>query len=160
MKSSNLGTDWRDQWERVVRWHQRATSVRTAPPPDGPAKIRALDELFAYFMNCYHMRDWAIQSHPRSAEVDNFIAGSDAMRLCRDICTGLKHYRGEPRRALADADWSTATKQSVVVTVSFEPPSVATGEKTRWVFITDSGDRDMFKLADECLEAWRIFLNP
>ncbi len=161
MASSHLGTDWRDQWDRVVRLHRRATAVRAALPPDGPEKTEALDNIFSFFTNCYHMRDWAINGgHPRAAEVDTFIPGSAAMRLCRDICIGLKHYRADPSRALESAEWSTATKSTAIVTIGGKTSRQVGGQRTGWVFVTETGDRDMFIVADQCLEAWRDFLRP
>jgi hypothetical protein len=161
MASSHLGTDWRDQWDRIVRLHKKATAVRDALPPDGPEKTQALDDIFSFFTNCYHMRYWAINGgHPRAAEVDNFISGSAALRLCRDICTGLKHYRAQASRALESAEWSTATRSPAVVTMASGKSRLVGGHRTGWVFVTETGDRDMFTLADECLEAWRSFLSP
>ena len=161
MKPSHLGTDWRDQWERVKRWHRRLERIRAAPPLKGaPEEPQALDEVFAFFMNCYHLADWLANDHDNPhPEVWPFVEGSEPLRLCRDVCNGLKHYRLDPaKRTTHNPNWTTtAISEPVVITgqgsrlVGPRPP--------RWVFLTDQGERDMFAVADECMEAWTGFIE-
>jgi len=118
--------------------------------PVGTTKDEALDDVFAFFMNCYHLRDWVIASGFKSgAEVDRYIRGNNDLALCRDICTGLKHYRAKSKRALFDSTWSTAT---VTMTAFPERREPIPGEY--WVITTERGDVDMFDLADRCVAAW------
>ena len=118
------------------------------------SKEEALDDLFAFFMNCYHLRDWVIGSGFKSeADVDAYIRGNNDLALCRDICTGLKHFRAEPKRALFDSSWSTATISVAVFPERREP---IPGE--HWAITTDRGNVDMFDLADHCVGAWDSFL--
>lgn len=82
--------------------------------------------------------------------VDDYIQRSEALSTCRDICNGLKHYRLDPSRAPKNltigGGWSTTTS---TLTDS--------GEPARWWFTdTPCGDWDMFALADECLDGWRV----
>jgi hypothetical protein len=55
---SHFGGDAVDQWERVQRWHERLVPIRAALPEDEPAKAYALDDPWAFFMNCFHLSDW------------------------------------------------------------------------------------------------------
>ena len=65
--------------------------------PVGTSKEEALDEVFAFFMSCYHLRDWVIGSGLKTeADVDGYIRSNNDLALCRDMCTGLKHDRAEP----------------------------------------------------------------
>jgi hypothetical protein len=97
MVASHVGTDWQDQWTRVQRWHNR---VRAIGAGGGGDQEWALDLVFAFFMNCYHLRDWLIDSkHSTKEVVDAHIAGSEALVWCRDICNGMKHYRLDPVEA-------------------------------------------------------------
>jgi hypothetical protein len=94
---SHLGTTGRDQWERVLRWHGRLARIRAALPSRGIAKQLALDDVFAFFMNCYHLADWISRDGEKTKlEVDAFMKRSKPMQLCRDVCNGLKHYRLDP----------------------------------------------------------------
>lgn len=163
MSLSHLGTDWHDQWERVRRWQSRIRAIGSALPAQEPEKTLALDDVFAFFMNCYHLRDWVMRSGARTPnEVKAFIDGSAPMLVCQDICNGFKHYRLDPaRRTTSDADWTTATRPAdpVVVAGGLSSRKVGGQRGQRWVFETDGGDRDMFELADDCVEAWRKFLG-
>lgn len=73
VSTSHLGTGWQDQRARVGRWHKRLTAISFGIPTD-VSKAEALDDVYAFFMNCYHLRDWIIKSGFRQqAEVDAFI---------------------------------------------------------------------------------------
>lgn len=153
---SHFGTSWQDQRNRVGRWHKRLSAIGRGIPTD-TSQAEALDEVYAFFMNCYHLRDWIIASgfRPRD-EVDAFMSGDPDLALCADICNGLKHFRVDPKRAWSSSTWSTAS----VVTFSF-PPGTAEAEPIpgqQWVFTTDGTEIDMFDLADRCVAAWDRFL--
>ena len=99
VNTSHRGTGWQDQRARVGRWHKRLTAISFGIPTD-VSKAEALDDVYAFFMNCCHLRDWNIKSGFRQqAEVDAFVGSNLALSLCRDICNGLKHFRIEPARA-------------------------------------------------------------
>lgn len=154
MAASHFGTSWQDQRNRVGRWHKRLGAIGRGIPV-GISKGEAIDDVFAFFMNCYHLRDWVIGSGFRSkADVDRYIRENLDLALCRDICTGLKHFRAESARAYVDSSWSTATiTVSSTVLARREP---LPGEY--WVITTDHGNVDMFDLADRCVAAWDSFL--
>jgi hypothetical protein len=164
MTTSHFNTSWQDQHERVGRWHKRLTAIRRGIRPD-MSQAEALDDVYAFFMNCYHLRDWIINSGFRKKEdVDAFIAATPELQLCADICNGLKHFRLDPKRALSAPTWSTASE----VTFSFPPgvssfiPGVADQPASisgpRWAFTTDGAAIGMFELADKCVGAWDRFL--
>jgi len=118
-------------------------------------KDEALDDVFAFFMNCYHLRDWLINSGFKpEAEVDAYLRADPNLALCRDVCTGLKHFHADPKRALVDSSWSTATI-SVASNLPMRREPIP-GE--HWVITTDKGEVDMFDLADRCVAAWDRFL--
>lgn len=152
---SHLGDDWRGQWARVERWQARLQPARNSLPDEGSsAQLAILDDVYAFFMNCYHLKDWFIQSGARTkGEVEKHVNDSEALSLCGDICNGLKHYRLDPARApetrTYSGKWSTT---SSTMTDS--------GSPARWYFTdTPRGNWDMFELADECVESWRRFIG-
>jgi hypothetical protein len=59
---SHRGTDGLDQWERVKRWHLKLGQIRAALPDSEPAKSFALDIVWTFFENCYHLREWVIRA--------------------------------------------------------------------------------------------------
>jgi hypothetical protein len=161
---SHLGTDVLDQWERVNRWHSKLAQIPAALPDREPAKSFALDVVWAFFENCFHLRHWVIKEatdeKKRRLEVDAFIDGSAAMQLCRDVANGVKHYRLDPaKRTTHDANWSTATRSEPVV-ITGQGSRLVGGHGPRWVFTgIGHNEPNMFDVADECLAAWRSFLK-
>src|SRR5262249_11565420 len=78
---------WRSQHDRLKRWSRRLHEFGD----DGSFQER-LDFFLAFFLNCYALRDWFINSNSISQiELDNLIQSNEAMRLCRDICNRSKH---------------------------------------------------------------------
>ncbi len=136
----------------MQRWHQRIAPTLAAPPrPRSPAEGDAADDVFAFFMNCYHLKDWLkndqADPHP---EAEKFVNDTEVLRVCRDLCNGLKH-------AVLDEHRRTTSYPMMTTTASV---MYDTGEPTvRWLIVLDDGDeRDMSTVADECIEAWRGFI--
>jgi len=148
-KKSHTGETWRDQWDRMLRWHQRLSSIRGALPSADTAKARALDDVFAFFMNCYHLRDWVQNDRRKTkAELKAFFSKTTALQLGQDIVNGLKHYRLKPARAAsaANIDWTTATRTDptpIVAVSTLKSRAFVAPRPSRWVFETKSGDKDM-----------------
>jgi hypothetical protein len=146
---------WEEHWERVRRWHVRLKRICNGLPK-GVAREDAIDEVLAFFPTCYHLRDSLIQSgHKPQAEVDAFIRKNDALALCRDLATAVKHFEiTHPYRPTRTA---TTTAEPLIVRSGMRTPcEPAPGEQ--WSVETDAGRKDMFELADECVEAWRTYL--
>jgi hypothetical protein len=145
-------TGWPEQWARVQRWHKRLDRFRAAPPAKGdPSEPEALDQALAFFMNCYHLADWLEKDrqdpHPGAT---NFVHQTEVLRVCRDLCNGIKHcvLEASPKFKPTYPNMTT-TAQTVVV---------AGVPTTRWWVDVKPGDRrDMFDLADQCVAAWRSF---
>ncbi|HKW72890.1 MAG TPA: hypothetical protein VJQ08_08695 [Candidatus Dormibacteraeota bacterium] len=170
--ASHVGNDWRDQWDRIRRWHIRVRMIgdRTAPShvlpgPEmgGPGLHQefALDAIYAFFMNCYHLRDWLIKSDQSiTTAVDAWIEQSDSLKWCRDICNGMKHCKLNPAMPTTTyQNWTTTAEPKVVVSgVETRPEPVA---GFYWSFEDPSSGvkRDMFQLADSCISDWAAFLK-
>ena len=154
---SHFNTSWQDQHERVGRWHKRLSAIRRGIPPD-KGQAEALDDVYAFFMNCYHLRDWIIESGFKTKDkVDAFVRADPDLALCRDICIGLKHFRAKTAWSPSGLTWSTASE----LTFSFPSGVAVTGPifDERWVFTTDGTEPvDMFELAGRCIAAWDRFL--
>ena len=161
--TSHLGTGWRDQWERVQRWHQQVSAIGSRSfSYDDVESYRpwAGDIIYAFFMNCYHLRDWLIKSgHSERVVVDAYIKNSDALRWCRDICNGMKHFRLDPDKTPTYESWTTATVTAVYIDGRPVQPEPMAGK--HWVFEdpVSGAQRDMFELADACMEDWAAFLR-
>ncbi len=117
----------------------------------------AVDDVLAFFPTCYHLRDSLIQSRKKTErEVDAFIRSNDALALCRDLATAVKHF--EVRQPYRPTRFATTTAVPLVVQ-SGRPPPCEPVPGENWSVLTDAGHKDMFALADECVEAWRSYLG-
>jgi hypothetical protein len=169
-----LGTDWKDQWQRVQRWHQQVSAIGAGEFPFNDVESYrpwAGDVIYAFFMNCFHLKDWLVGSGAATEDAVNaFIDASEAMRWCRDICHGMKHFRlDRSRPTTTHAVWSTAAasfstaqyigpSQPVQPLTTYRRREPVPGE--HWYFLGQPYARDMFDLADDCMFEWRRFLGP
>jgi len=48
---------WFEQFRRVKRWYTRFKSIDEGRP-DTLTLDGYLDEVYAFFQNCYHLKDW------------------------------------------------------------------------------------------------------
>jgi len=107
-----MASGWREQYERVKRWHTRIAAATSFEPRD-------VDDFYAFFTCCFHLKDW-LKNDPsldrgigHSAEV--FIeTRTVALQLCADVANGSKHFvidkhvrhssDARVERLMADAD--------------------------------------------------------
>ena len=88
---------WRGQFARVQRWQLRALrAVRGG-------EQHAEDYIYAFCQNAYHLRDWLKNSGaaPQS-DLDALMSRTPALKLCRDVCNGSKHFVLKPSMTSTD----------------------------------------------------------
>ena len=150
---SQFGTDWTHQWALVRRLYHRVLIVGQGKYTN---RDEALDDMFAFFAACYHLRHWVIGSSYRTkGEVSRFFRRHYELRLCGDLCNGDKHFRLD--REQYDITVTTTARSRVYrsgVPMAREPWP---GEQ--WLISTTKGDEDMFDFADRCVELWSEFLD-
>lgn len=132
--------------ENILRWRSQFHRVGLAPD-EAISDIEKLDFFLAFFMNCYALRDWFIQSRavPKS-EMDRLVFADGSMRLCRDICNRSKHL-SLTRDPSVDAHYQIAREYDHY-------------DKTaRWFILAAGTKRDLFDLASGCMDFWRLFLR-
>jgi hypothetical protein len=109
-----MASGWREQYDRVNRWHARIVGSTSFEPRD-------VDDFYAFFVCCFHLKDW-LKNDPSldrgigcAAEV--FIkTRTVALQLCADVANGSKHFvidkyvrhssDARVERLLADSDIS------------------------------------------------------
>ena len=143
-----------EQWDRVRRWYLRFTEISEGKLHDRPSDFYQ-DEVYAFFMNCYHLKDW-IKHDPTasslSAKVEAFITTVPEMALCADICNGIKHLVLSKPRSPENPHFG---KRLFKVGVGTQPTTIA----VEYTIDTESGTIDAFDLATRCLKAWEGFLK-
>ena len=116
-RSRHTGETWHDQWNRVQRWFRRLSELEGKHLVSGNQDftyvflpeyaIEEVDVAYAFFMSCFHLKDWIVGSTDIAAEtVESHIRSCKSLSRCADICNGVKHF--ELDRARADMDWRRA----------------------------------------------------
>jgi hypothetical protein len=160
-------SEWKEQWERLGRWYGRLQKLAgNAMPPRGgtPAGLtaveaqgeneRATDDIYAFFHNCYHLRDWLAQdsaSGVTKSEVDQAIRNSPALSICADICNRAKHFELTLKPWTGDPQAGTIAQHATV--------AIGVGVYTSWEFLGAGNRYDAFRLANDCMSEWETFLQ-
>ena len=143
-----------EQWERIRRWYLRFEETSQGKLHDKQSDFYQ-DDVYAFFMNCYHLKDW-IKNDPTafalSAKVETFISNVPEMALCADICNGLKHLVLTKPRSPENPRFG---KRLFKVGVGTQPTTI----DVEYTIDTESGPIDAFNLATKCMEAWQAFLR-
>lgn len=81
---------WYGMYLRMMRFYNRAKNSEN--------NTDELDFYIVFFQNCFHLKDWIIgfKSHEDSEwanKIHELINNSYYLKICRDICNGLKHLK-------------------------------------------------------------------
>jgi hypothetical protein len=125
----------------------------------GLSPVMAFDYIYAFFQNCYHLRDWLKNSAAVSEEaLRHFMSGNVEMGICRDIANGTKHLRihspsidANPSigREYHPPGWPgkrPGTTESYFILIE----QAGAGQEVRY---------DLVDLADRCVTHWTAFLK-
>ena len=153
---------YREQFDRMMRWYKRIESAywhKYKPYSEEvtPQEIflQFTDEIYAFFLNCYHLKDWikhdnAVNLEARS-QVEKFINDNDCLSICADICNSIKHLKIDRRRS-----------NEVTMLQSSLWTSIGTEENFIFVKITilsSQGEQKAFELATDCVKKWEEFIK-
>ena len=146
----------RTQYDRMKRWYERFTVITQGRLHDTPSE-NYLDEIYAFFLNCYHLKDWikndsTVAVHIQQA-VEPYINSNRSLSLCADICNSLKHLhltssRSGENPAFGRKQFALNLGTGIPTTISL-----------KYQVDTRTGPIDTFDLATECVSAWDTFLN-
>lgn len=145
-----------EQFKRVKRWYERFKNINNGKIHDKPSEFYE-DELYAFFMNCYHLKDWIIND-PSTSSVANKVEGcinsNPDLKFCADLCNSLKHLclnkKGHPPRSKEDPKFGT---KSAIYNIA------ENSIKFDYTIDTLSGHRSAFDIATKCMEAWDKFYS-
>ena len=88
---------WTEQWERVLRWHER---IKDQKQP----RLDYEDDLWAFFQNCWHMKDWIKNDHAlgltqgKKTGFEDEVNRSVPLVICGDLANRTKHALPNNRR--------------------------------------------------------------
>jgi hypothetical protein len=88
--------EYQKQVERVERWYKRFAEIDAGKLHDSDSEYYQ-DDVYAFFLNCYHVKDWIIQDNSiifldgsatvkhRGQVTEDFINNCTALRICADV---------------------------------------------------------------------------
>jgi len=137
--------DWPAQYRRMKRWQERVVERDPETLDSDRATIEHFDDLLAFFVNCFALRDW-IDASGFKLSTDP-VEGSKALRAARDIANGAKHYRLSPnKRSTANFEVFRQYKEPPFILVQFD---------------ADHGTEDFngHDLVNKCVAEWERILT-
>jgi len=154
-----------EQFERLQRWYERFKKINDGQVHDKSSEFYQ-DEVYAFFMNCYHLKDWIIEDDAvvlaskddkgkKKRIVENYINSVDDLKLCADICNSLKHLCLDKNRKPRSGEDPKFDRKSAKLNIGVGPIKI----EMKYIIDTLSGPRDAFDIATKCIEAWGKFYS-
>lgn len=144
-----------EQFKRMERWHKRLKSICDKVPA-GFGTFEELDDVMAFFQNCYHLKDWVKNDNNSgisSAEVENFVNSSEFLKICGDLCNGFKHLKISNPKVDSDTNINRH--------IYLPPGGHVSDPIVKREFIITSAEKkyEALDLADKCIAEWHGFFN-
>ena len=141
---------YEEQYERVKRWYQRFKIITYGTHHDKNTDFLQ-DDVYAFFINCYHLKDWIKNDETvdktAKSKIRKFLEKDD-MKLCAKICNGNKHL-------LKDGNIPDITHKKVELELGVGVPKIY----VKYYISTSKGDINVFILATNCMEKWEEFIK-
>jgi hypothetical protein len=145
-----------EQFERVKRWYERFEKIDQGKLHDANSDVYQ-DEVYAFFLNCYHLKDWikhddTIPAHARR-KVEVFTKSRNCLRICRDICIAVKHLdmRSKPLSGRVP-EWRG---RKIHLVLGGRQPTLG----VKYSLMTGKGLMDAFDLATNCIREWEQIIK-
>jgi hypothetical protein len=154
-RSWHKGQGWEDQLRRAQRWHRRATAA-IGNARAGGMSDDDWDDIYAFFMNAYHVGDWMIADGACTrTDWYNLVKDHFELSLCRDLCNGVKHRRLTGKPAVDASPWTLR---------EYVPPGerwhLLVGEPRRFHLLEDVVDGVIARLEAMCPPSMGSRENP
>jgi len=152
-----------EQFERIKRWHGVLNEIRVSNSPGEQADYQ-VDCIYAFFMNCHHLRDWLINSEALNQnKIDDYRNQHIEFKICRDLCNGPKHLK-LTTPSIGDPSDQNILGKSVTLQREYVHYHKVSGvdlplEDSRYIVTCDFKPFEVFLLADKCLKLWEDFLE-
>lgn len=138
----------------MKRWQSRFEETARGRRHDRTSE-HYQDEAYAFFQNCYHLKDW-LKNDPASAaavtDVEQMISTSRALSICADLANGSKHLtlttpRVDPNTKIG--------KRQFALTLGGGKPQIS----ARYEVEAGPHRQDAFDLAADCVRDWEGYLR-
>jgi hypothetical protein len=120
---------------------------------------KAIDAFTSFFIQCYHLRDWLVESRYSRRDIDIFISNSFSLSLCRDMANKQKHKtidKYEPQNHLVEHKIDENSNILTSIVRYWDP---FRKENRFGIDVEEFGTLiDVIDLADKCVSEWERFL--
>jgi hypothetical protein len=127
--------------------------------------LESVDMIYAFFQNCYHLKDWIKADKPQlKREVENLFKESNkdpdvlCMKVCADLCNGSKHCRIDPKFYPPKIDKDTDVKE-IITKSHFNITDRSFKFSISYNVQADNHNFDALELAKHCIDRWKLFMN-
>lgn len=149
---------WNEQWDRVNRYYSRFKRINDGCDGHGDPSDYFFDDMWAFFQNCYHLKDWLKKDKFISSKirkpVEYYITKTESLAICADLANSLKHMKFSSDNNHKPRTGKEPKRASRSMSVNGGSPVV-----TLKANIEHKGRIiDAFDLATECMAAWRAYL--
>ena len=76
-----------EQFERVKRWYNRFKKTDNGMLHNKNSDYYQ-DEIYAFFINCYHLKDWLVNDLPpniKKRDIESFVGKSKNLMISREV---------------------------------------------------------------------------
>ena len=143
-----------EQLARLRRSYKRLKDINNGRT-HSEASDHYTDDMYAFFMNCHHMKDWLINdvAFPASSrDVEDYVNQNRPLRLAADICNAHKHL--SLNQGSRSSEYPTLGQRVNQLFLGGDTHVI----KVKFAIDTQSGPVDAFDLATECLQLWEQFI--
>ncbi len=147
------------QYSRVKRFFNRFKQINNGRVHDLESSNYE-DEVYAFFQNCYHLKDW-IKHDPACSnwsKVETLINTNPDLAMCADLCNALKHLTLTRDRRSSENPTFSGSHITLNITDGLGV-NECIDISIRYNISTKSGNIDAFELANRCIAAWDSFIK-
>jgi hypothetical protein len=141
---------WVAQWDRLGRWHARASARLTGGLVD-----ETIDDLIVFFQTAYALGDWLVAHRAiERKQVQRIFDTNETLGVCRTIANSTKHRFLDPEEVFATIDPLTSSRDLYLedVTLSREYDwGLETTHLNIWVHASKFHAAE---LVDAVMKAW------
>lgn len=148
----NNFSGYRNQFERLFRSYNKLERIDKSWIPYDFNLY--LDDIYWFFMNCYHLKDWLINDKKFPAqrdEVESYINSNEELKICADICNSQKHLKLNKSRSNKQPRVGKAETELTINSMGLQM-------KTNFIIETSMGPLGAFELATKCKKLWEDFI--
>ena len=152
---------FREQLERVERYYARFKTINDGMVHSAPSESY-IDDIYAFFQNCYHLKDWLINDSAYAAhsknDIERHITNSLPLSICADICNASKHLSLSSTPRSGSVPKVGAKHIEIGLHDSLGGTELPTTIKLRMEIEHNGTTFDAFQIAKDALSAWKLFL--